>query len=312
VLDEITYDSFGNVLSETNPAAGDRFKFTARELDAALSLYYYRARSYDPQAGRFLREDPLSFTAGDTNLYRYVFNVPIDSRDPLGMYDDDVHFYMTLYIALAIGLDECEGYVVAWANLYTDFNPNTWPLGLGERGVELRRRFHFRTSRNTVVRGAPECLEIAKKGIENCDGFLLGIGLHILQDSYSHEGYEPSTGHLKHRGLPDDPSRDVKKALEMAEQTYKILAEYAKTCFNIDPRVKWEDIKTKIERQFAQGVEEQKLGYNEQVAARVKRWRQLLEDDFKCRLVYEGNGHPDYWYKFFLDAANQVPLPKAK
>jgi len=40
VLDEITYDSFGNVLSETNPSAGDRFKFTARELDAALSLYY--------------------------------------------------------------------------------------------------------------------------------------------------------------------------------------------------------------------------------------------------------------------------------
>jgi hypothetical protein len=40
VLDEITYDSFGNVLNETNPAAGDRFRFTARELDAALSLYY--------------------------------------------------------------------------------------------------------------------------------------------------------------------------------------------------------------------------------------------------------------------------------
>jgi hypothetical protein len=65
VLDEITYDSFGNVLSETNLAvatpsalfaqpsacsgnvlsktylaAGDRFRFTACELDAALSLYY--------------------------------------------------------------------------------------------------------------------------------------------------------------------------------------------------------------------------------------------------------------------------------
>jgi hypothetical protein len=40
VLDEITYDSFGNVFNETNLAAGDRFKFTARELDAALSLYY--------------------------------------------------------------------------------------------------------------------------------------------------------------------------------------------------------------------------------------------------------------------------------
>jgi hypothetical protein len=40
VLDEITYDSFGNVSNETNPAASDRFRFTARELDAALNLYY--------------------------------------------------------------------------------------------------------------------------------------------------------------------------------------------------------------------------------------------------------------------------------
>ena len=227
------------------------------------------------------------------------------------MYDDDVHFYMTLYIALAIGLNECEACAVAWSNMHTDYNTNTWPVGVGERGVELRRRFHFRTCGDKVVRGAPECLEVAQMGIKNCNGFLLGIGLHILQDSYSHEGYEPIKGH-RFDSRPDDPSRDVKKALEMAEQTYKILAEYAKTCFNIDPRVKWEDIKTKIERQFVQGVEEQKLGYNEQMAARMKRWRQLLEDDFRCRLSREEACLSDHWYKFFLDAANQVPLPKAK
>nr|BAL54470.1 hypothetical conserved protein [uncultured Planctomycetota bacterium] len=85
VSDEITYDSFGNALSETNPAAGNRFKFTARELDAALSLYYYRARWYDPQLGRFLAEDPLSFSAGDANLYRYVFNNPLRYVDPTGL-----------------------------------------------------------------------------------------------------------------------------------------------------------------------------------------------------------------------------------
>jgi hypothetical protein len=47
-------------------------------------LYSYRARWYDPQAGRFLCEDPLSFTAGDTNLYRYVFNNPTTLTDPTG------------------------------------------------------------------------------------------------------------------------------------------------------------------------------------------------------------------------------------
>ena len=34
-IDHVVYDSFGNVTSESNAANGDRFKFTAREYDAA-------------------------------------------------------------------------------------------------------------------------------------------------------------------------------------------------------------------------------------------------------------------------------------
>ncbi len=85
VLNAITYDSFGNVISETNPAAGDRFQYTGREYDAELGIYYYRARYYDPSTGRFLAEDPLSFAAGDSNLYRYVGNQPNTRVDPSGM-----------------------------------------------------------------------------------------------------------------------------------------------------------------------------------------------------------------------------------
>jgi len=55
-------------------------------------LYYYRARYYDPQAGRFLSEDPIGFLSGDAigveaadpNLYRYVRNNPINLTDPTG------------------------------------------------------------------------------------------------------------------------------------------------------------------------------------------------------------------------------------
>ena len=45
---------------------------------------YYRARYYDPQAGRFLREDPFGFQAGP-NFYAYTLNQPSDFRDPLGL-----------------------------------------------------------------------------------------------------------------------------------------------------------------------------------------------------------------------------------
>jgi uncharacterized protein RhaS with RHS repeats len=48
-------------------------------------LYYYRARFYDPMIGRFLSEDPIGFSSGDVNLYRYVANNPINLIDPLGL-----------------------------------------------------------------------------------------------------------------------------------------------------------------------------------------------------------------------------------
>jgi len=77
------YDSFGNNVS-TSGSGGDRFGFTGREHDAALNLYYNRARFYDPATGRFLIRDPIGFSAGDMNLYRYVNNSPTNGTDPSG------------------------------------------------------------------------------------------------------------------------------------------------------------------------------------------------------------------------------------
>src|SRR5579863_9444604 len=51
---------------------------------AELSPSYYRARYYDPSIGRFLREDPTGFNAGN-NFYAYVENDPADQSDPFGL-----------------------------------------------------------------------------------------------------------------------------------------------------------------------------------------------------------------------------------
>ena len=45
---------------------------------------YYRARYYDPQAGRFLGEDPIRFNTGP-NFYSYVRNYPTALIDPSGL-----------------------------------------------------------------------------------------------------------------------------------------------------------------------------------------------------------------------------------
>ncbi|AFY71927.1 RHS repeat-associated core domain protein (plasmid) [Thalassoporum mexicanum PCC 7367] len=81
----ITYDSFGGLTSQTDASVTTRFGFTGRELDSETGLHYYRARYFDSNNGRFISEDPLGYTAGDANLYRYVFNNPAISVDPSGL-----------------------------------------------------------------------------------------------------------------------------------------------------------------------------------------------------------------------------------
>ncbi len=60
------------------------FRFTGREWDSELAMYYYRARYYSPTLARFITEDPIRYQSGDVNWYRYVNNNPINNIDPLG------------------------------------------------------------------------------------------------------------------------------------------------------------------------------------------------------------------------------------
>ncbi len=80
--------------------------YTGREDDAATGLYYYRARYYSPQLGRFIGEDPIGL-GGGTNFYAYVRGNPISLIDPLGLCPDRFH---CLWVAaqakgISIGLD---------------------------------------------------------------------------------------------------------------------------------------------------------------------------------------------------------------
>jgi len=78
------YDTFGNVYYHPNGSVTNSYQFTAREFDSETGLYYYRARYYDPTAGRFLSEDPLRFQAG-ANFYPYALNGPTNLGDPTGL-----------------------------------------------------------------------------------------------------------------------------------------------------------------------------------------------------------------------------------
>jgi len=84
-----TFDSFGNTTNSsgslTNP-----FQYTSREFDSETTLYFMRARYFDPKTGRFLSEDPLGFSVGD-NFYAYSLNSPVNFVDPAGLSPFDLY-----------------------------------------------------------------------------------------------------------------------------------------------------------------------------------------------------------------------------
>jgi RHS repeat-associated protein len=86
VQNHITYNSFGRIISQTNPNVYTRFNYTGREFDGETGLYYYRSRYYDPVVGRFIGEDAIGFNAADVNLYRYVGNSAVNFTDPMGTF----------------------------------------------------------------------------------------------------------------------------------------------------------------------------------------------------------------------------------
>ena len=59
--------------------------YTGRELDVETGLYYYRARYYNAQLGRFINRDPIGYAAGSMNLYAYVGGQPVNWVDPTGL-----------------------------------------------------------------------------------------------------------------------------------------------------------------------------------------------------------------------------------
>lgn len=84
VAQQINYDEFGNITQDTN-SGFQPFGFAGCVYDPDTRLCRFGVRDYDPEVGRWLSKDPILFKGGDTNLYGYVMNDPINRTDPTGL-----------------------------------------------------------------------------------------------------------------------------------------------------------------------------------------------------------------------------------
>jgi len=178
----------------------------------------------------------------------------------------DFHFYVTYFLARKAGIPDARK--IAWSNQYTDdltaadlhgLQTQCKPLGnWSDKQIQISVLvpFHFIPGKEWVVTPnnslARSCVEQAETP------FGLGIALHALQDTFSHQGWTgfeeernacdkfwyptlerliPNIGHADMRATPDvidriwtDPRTgklivNKERALECAKVTYSFLRE---------------------------------------------------------------------------------------
>jgi RHS repeat-associated protein len=108
VVQQIDYDAWGRVLTDTNPGF-QPFGFAGGLFDPLTGLVHFGSREYDPESGRWLAKDAIGF-AGGSNLYAYVGDDPINRLDPSGndweddLFDDGGQFLTGLADGLSFGI----------------------------------------------------------------------------------------------------------------------------------------------------------------------------------------------------------------
>jgi RHS repeat-associated protein len=184
--------------------------------DAETGLHDNFHRTYNPATGRYLQPDPLGYLDGP-DPYSYVQGDPINKIDPLGLYQSDIHYYMTYFLAIAAGIDKEDARTIALAAQFVDDNPLTEPIDLDETGSPeyiksifdnqpRLKNYHFTLSDGTT--GTTEekyknnnldlaltdpsqqllnLLHAAENAPTKCPSLqFFGEYLHAFQDTFSH------------------------------------------------------------------------------------------------------------------------------
>ena len=114
------------------------FGFAGGLYDPLTKLTHFGYREYDSFTGKWTAKDPIGFAGGDSNLYGYVLNDPVNLVDPFGLdaLNDLSNFFAGFGDAVTFGLTrefrKTYGYDNAVNQCSKAYNWGDWTsLGLG-------------------------------------------------------------------------------------------------------------------------------------------------------------------------------------
>ena len=90
VIAEYRYDAWGNCEYDlaSGIATANPFRYRGYYFDRSTGLYYLQTRYYDPETGRFISQDDVTYLDPEhingLNLYAYCCNNPVMMTDPDG------------------------------------------------------------------------------------------------------------------------------------------------------------------------------------------------------------------------------------
>jgi RHS repeat-associated protein len=113
VVKTLTYDSFGVLLADSNPAFDLPFGFAGGLADSVTGLVRIGLRDYEPLSGRWTARDAALFQANQANLYVYAGNDPVNQRDVGGLFSVSASAYALIGIGVKASVTG-QGFSFCW------------------------------------------------------------------------------------------------------------------------------------------------------------------------------------------------------
>jgi RHS repeat-associated protein len=105
VVKKLEYDSFGRLLSDTEPAFDLPIGFGGGLADPVTGLVRFGLRDYEPASGRWTARNPALYTGLEANLYQYAGSNPVGLSDTSGLPSVEASLYEGIGVGAKLAVD---------------------------------------------------------------------------------------------------------------------------------------------------------------------------------------------------------------